>query len=137
MMFSKNYDFSFSGLKTAVLYDFKKREIKTQRSKEYIQAMACEIQRSIIDTLTYKTLKAADLFQAKSIIMGGGVTANEELKKRFWEEIAKLDPRPLFLSPAENLSTDNAAMVCITALFNLDETAGWKNLQADANLRIK
>jgi N6-L-threonylcarbamoyladenine synthase len=113
MMFSKNYDFSFSGLKTAVLYEFRKREAKTQKSKKYIQAMAYEIQRSIIDTLAYKTLKAAKLFQARSIIMGGGVTANEELKKRFLEENAKLDPRPLFLSPAKNLSTDNAAMVCI------------------------
>ena len=137
MIFSKNYDFSFSGLKTAVLYEFRKREAKTQKSKEYIQAMAYEIQKSIIDTLTYKTIKAANLFQAKSIIMGGGVTANEELKNRFLEEATKLDPRPLFLSPAENLSTDNAAMVCIAALFNLEEATSWKNLQADANLRIK
>ena len=137
MIFSKNYDFSFSGLKTAVLYEFRKREAKTQKSKEYIQAMAYEIQKSIIDTLTYKTIKAANLFQAKSIIMGGGVTANEELKKRFLEEATKLDPRPLFLSPAKNLSTDNAAMICIAALFNLDKATGWKNLQADANLRIK
>ncbi|MFA7715303.1 MAG: tRNA (adenosine(37)-N6)-threonylcarbamoyltransferase complex transferase subunit TsaD [Candidatus Paceibacterota bacterium] len=137
MIFSKNYDFSFSGLKTAVLYEFKKREIKTQRSKEYIRAMAYEIQKSIIDTLTYKTLKAAKLFQARSIIMGGGVTANEDLKKRFLEETPKLYPQALFLSPAKNLSTDNAAMVCIAALFNLDKITSWKNLEADANLRIR
>jgi N6-L-threonylcarbamoyladenine synthase len=137
MIFSKNYDFSFSGLKTAALYDFKKREAKTQKSKDYIQAMAYEIQKAIIDTLACKTLKAARLFQAKAVIMGGGVTANEELKKRFLEETAKLDPRPLFLSPAKNLSTDNAAMICIAALFNPGKAASWKNLEADANLRIK
>lgn len=136
MIFSKNFDFSFSGLKTAVFYDFKKRDEKTRKSKDYIRSMAYEIQKSIIDTLIHKTLKAVDLFQAKSVIMGGGVTANQEFQNRFKKELSRLSPRPLFLFPPKNLSTDNAAMICIAALFHLDKAGDWKDLQADANLRI-
>lgn len=136
MMFTKDYDFSFSGLKTAVLYDFKKRPEKIQKSKKYINAMAHEIQESIVEVMVYKTLKAARSIQAKSIITGGGVTANERLKSRFRSEIAKLYIQPNFLVPAADLSADNAAMIGTAAFFNPGKTIGWKKLEADANLRI-
>ncbi len=50
MLFTKDYDFSFSGLKTAVLYDYKKRGAKQRKSKNYIQAMSAEIQQAIMNT---------------------------------------------------------------------------------------
>ncbi len=50
MIYSKDYDFSFSGLKTAVLYDYKKRGAKQRKSKNYIQAMSAEIQQAIMNT---------------------------------------------------------------------------------------
>ncbi|MCD6429100.1 hypothetical protein J7L09_00195, partial [bacterium] len=74
MIHSKDYDFSFSGLKTAVLYDFKKRPKTIQKSKEYKIMMAKETQEAIVEVLVSKTLRAAKEFKAKSIILGGGVT---------------------------------------------------------------
>jgi N6-L-threonylcarbamoyladenine synthase len=136
MMFTKDYDFSFSGLKTAVLYDFKKRSEKIQRSKNYAKAMAYDIQESIIDVMVYKTLKAARVLQARSIITGGGVTANEKLGSRFRSEIAKLYIQPYFLTPAKDLSADNAAMIAAAAFFNLDKISSWKRIEANANLKI-
>ncbi|MCH8244352.1 tRNA (adenosine(37)-N6)-threonylcarbamoyltransferase complex transferase subunit TsaD, partial [Patescibacteria group bacterium] len=56
MLYTKDFDFSFSGLKTAVLYDYKKRTKKVRESKEYIRAMAKEIQQAIIDVLLKKTI---------------------------------------------------------------------------------
>jgi len=136
MMFTKDYDFSFSGLKTAVLYDFKKRPEKMQKSKNYAKAMAYDIQESIVDVLVYKTLKAARVLQARSIITGGGVTANERLNSRFRSEIAKLYIQPNFLTPAKNLSADNAAMIAAASFFDPGKISGWKKIEADANLRI-
>jgi len=83
MLNTKDYDFSFSGLKTAVLYNFKKQPVKVRKSKKYIQEMCYEIQQAIIDVLIKKTIKAAKSYKAKTIILGGGVTANRELRKQF------------------------------------------------------
>ena len=58
MINTKDYDFSFSGLKTAVLYHHRKQPLKTQKSKIYIQEMCSEIQQAVIDVLIKKTIKA-------------------------------------------------------------------------------
>jgi len=136
MIHHKNYDFSFSGLKTAVLYDFKKRPEKEKKSKRYIQEMCFEVQQAIIDVLIFKTLKAAKNFKAKSIILGGGVAANEELRKQFGERIEKEIPNSKFYIPDVKFCTDNAAMIAIAAYFNQKKKRNWKGLQVDANLRI-
>ena len=133
MIYSKNYDFSFSGLKTAVLYNFKKQ---TKISKKYIREMCAEIQQSIIDVLIRKTMRAAQEHKAKTIILGGGVTANKELKKQFQEKTKELKLE--FLVPKTKFSTDNAAMIGITACHHWPKkkTKNWRNLKANANLRI-
>src|SRR3989338_741409 len=80
MIDSKDYDFSFSGLKTAVLYmlrDMKERHINIG---DFTPMICNEIQQAIIDVLIAKTIKAAKEFGAKSIILGGGVAANYELR---------------------------------------------------------
>src|SRR3989344_451991 len=71
MMYTKNYDFSFSGLKTAVLY-------KVKKGKYDKIEMCREVQQAVIDVLIHKTIKAAKDLRAKSILLGGGVAANEE-----------------------------------------------------------
>jgi N6-L-threonylcarbamoyladenine synthase len=83
MIKQDNYDFSFSGLKTAILYHHQKQSPKTQKSASYIKSLCKEIQQAIIDVLLYKTAKAARDYGAKTIILGGGVTANDELRKQF------------------------------------------------------
>lgn len=132
MMHSKDYDFSFSGLKTAVLYHHKSQSKKTQSSKKYVREMSSEIQQAIIDVLVSKTLKARDEYSAKSVILGGGVAANDELRKQLQK---KLEKTPLFVAPA-NLCTDNGVMIGIVGFFNWLKKKQTKKVIADPNFRI-
>jgi N6-L-threonylcarbamoyladenine synthase len=134
MIYQKNYDFSFSGLKTAVLYDFKNRSSKIKKSKEYIREISKEIQQAIIDVLIHKTIKAAKDFKVKTIILGGGVAASEEFKKQFKTKC--LTSNIKFLVPPKVLCTDNAAMVAATAYFRRRKRADLQQIKADANLRV-
>ncbi len=132
MINTKDYDFSFSGLKTAILYAWKKSK-KTEGQKI---VFAKEIQQAVIDVLVKKTIKAAKDFNVKTIILGGGVSANQELKKQFIEKIQKELPKTELLVPEANLSTDNGLMTAITAWFYRNKKTLYKNIKADANLRI-
>ena len=137
MIYQKNYDFSFSGLKTAILYNFKSVPLKTRKSKQYIRNICAEAQQSVIDVLIYKTLKAAKNHKAKSVILGGGVTANKELRKQFQERIKKELPGVECIAPDQKFSTDNAAMVAITGYFRrTKKTKNFPKLKAEANLRL-
>ena len=134
MIYQKNYDFSFSGLKTAVLTEIKK---KKRKGKKFIKTMCWEIQQAIIDVLIYKTLKAAKDYQVKTIILGGGVIANTELQKQFKIKIKKEIPNFKLYIPKPNMCTDNAVMIGITAYFNQEKkTKNFAKIKADANLRI-
>jgi len=137
MIYQKNYDFSFSGLKTAVLYDFKKRIPRTKKSKSYIRQMCSEIQQAAIDVLIHKTLKAARNFKAKTIILGGGVAANKELRKQLRRKIEKEMPSSVYHAPDQKHCTDNALMTAVTAYYHRKEkTKEWKKIKANANLEI-
>jgi len=137
MMHTKDYDFSFSGLKTAVLYDFRNRAPNVQKSKKYIKEMCFETQQAIIDVLIHKALKAARDFKAKSIILGGGVAANDELRKQFNYQLKTRNYKLNFLVPPKNLCTDNAAMVAVTAYFHRKTAAkDWQKIEVNANLKI-
>ena len=133
MINQKNYDFSFSGLKTAVLYDYKKRKPKIRKSKKYIQEMCQEAQQAIIDVLIKKTLRATREYNIKTIILGGGVSANQELRKQF-----KSRWKGNLLIPDKKLSTDNAVMTAIAGYYNCHKkTKDYIKIKARPNLRIK
>ena len=136
MLYSKNYDFSFSGLKTAVLYHH--QECSLKKSKIYIQAMAKEIQQAIIDVLIKKTIKALKDYRAKTIILGGGVASNDELRREFRLNILNLKFQVNFLVPAKNLCTDNAVMVAGAGYWNFIKRGAknYKEIKVNANLRI-
>jgi len=138
MINQKNYDFSFSGLKTAVLYNFKTQPQKIKKSKKYIREMCKETQQAIIDVLIKKTIKAAKDYRTKTIILGGGVSANKELRKQFIENCKLKIENCNFLVPPKNLCTDNAVMIGIAGYFNWlkKKTKPWQKIKADANLRI-
>ena len=136
MMRSKDFDFSFSGLKTAVLYDYQARTQEERESQEYIREMSSEIQQAIVDVLVSKTLKAVEQFQAKSVILGGGVAANTALRERFRE---KLSEGVQLLSPLPQLSTDNGAMIAIAGYFRYikgEYPQDASTIEAKPNLRI-
>ena len=132
MIKQKNYDFSFSGLKTAVLYAFRKQTPETQKSQRYIKTMCAEVQKAIIDVLLSKTKKAVNDYEAKTVILGGGVVANLELRKQFKKAF-----NISVLMPPKELCTDNAAMVAITAYFHLVKNERpQKNIEAKADLTV-
>jgi len=138
MLHQKNYDFSFSGLKTAVLYHFKRQSPKTQKSKDYIGEMAKEIQQAVIDVLIKKTFFAAQNYKIKTITLGGGVASNKELRKQFKEKIKEEKNKVKLLIPPPKYCTDNAVMVGIAGFFRFskDKKKMKKKIEAKANLKI-
>lgn len=137
MMNSKDYDFSFSGLKTAVLYLVK--DLTKKYSLEQITpSVAKEFQDSVIDVLIAKTLRAAKEYKVKTILMGGGVTANKKLRTKMTETVEKELPNvPLFI-PDLKFSVDNAAMIGIVAYFHANKKRFTmpEKLKANGTLRL-
>ncbi len=128
MIGTPDFDFSFSGLKTAVLYMIKKIPELTDEIKKKI---ACEFEDAVCDVLIKKTLKASIKFKAKSIIVGGGVSANKQLAKRLTEESGI----PVFF-PSKELSTDNAVMIGIASAFGRKARVNSKRLKAKGNMEL-
>jgi len=136
MLHSNDYDFSFAGLKTAVLYLIEKLKKEKINWKNLRPAIAFEIQNSINEVLVFKTLKAAKNFRAKSIILGGGVSANQALKDLLTSEVQTKLPNIKLIIPKPEYTGDNAAMIAFTALFK-KERDNWQALEADPNLRLE
>jgi len=136
MINQKNYDFSFSGLKTAVLYNFQDQPKKIKNSRDYKIEVSREVERAIVEVLTKKTLKAVKDFSAKSIILGGGVAANERLRKEIKKIAKKENLKSIF--PPKELCTDNAAMIAGCVYFHhlLIGKPLFKKIEADSNLPL-
>jgi N6-L-threonylcarbamoyladenine synthase len=136
MISQKNYDFSFSGLKTAVLYLSKSISNNKKLTKTQVRAIAKESQQSIIDVLIKKTKQAIRKYDAESFILGGGVSANKELKKQFKKVLKEYQINIFF--PNKNLSTDNAVMIGAAAYSNFQKgvSKNWKQIKPNANLRL-
>lgn len=112
------YDFSFSGLKTAVL------QLVQKLKKEYgddfpKEDVAASFQECITKTLFKKTLKAAESIGAKKIALGGGVAANSEIRKKFF---ALEEQGYKIYAPAMKYCTDNASMIASAAYFLANTT---------------
>jgi len=131
---SEDFDFSFSGLKTAALREILKlKENNNKLSTTDVQDVCACLQKTIVDILVYKTLKAAKKYKVKSILLGGGVSANQALRKRFELEIENWKLKiPLFI-PEKRLCTDNAAMIAAAAFFNY-KNIPWQKLIANPEL---
>jgi len=105
------FDFSFSGLKTAVLYAAKGQSADINSPVTLLEDrfadLAASFQHAALSDVVKKTLAAASEYGASSIVLGGGVTCNERLKELFQEA----DPRKKYYWPTKGLSLDNAAMI--------------------------
>lgn len=102
-----NLDFSFSGLKTSLLY--KLRGLDGEKVQEELPHLAASYERAVVEALTRKLLRAAELREAGSLVVAGGVAANGLLRRRLETECGKLGVRLVIPSP--ELCTDNAAMI--------------------------
>ena len=100
-------DFSFSGLKTSLMMNLRKRG--TPFSPEELPDVAASYQEAIVDVLLEKTLRAVELTSVSRVVICGGVAANSRLRERFREKTARsgID----FFVPPPVLCTDNAAMI--------------------------
>jgi N6-L-threonylcarbamoyladenine synthase len=112
---SPDYDFSFSGLKTAVLREVKMLGTLDEQTRKDIARGTLD---AIIDVIVKKTLKAAVEKQIKTIILSGGVAANQTMRDAFVQEIKKRRLDITFSVPPRSLCTDNAAMIAAAAYFN-------------------
>lgn len=106
---SKDYDFSFSGLKTAVLYFLKEQEEK-MKDESFVAEVCHEFQEAVVDVLVGKAERAIQEFQPKTVIIAGGVSANRRLRERMTETVARYDGTTFMMPPFE-YSLDNAAMI--------------------------
>jgi len=141
MLDRKNLDFSFSGLKTAVLYLTKNP--KTQETLTYDKAdLAASFQKTVCEILTKKTTSAIKEFSPKTVILGGGVSANQYLRDYFVSEISQSPKteglRPTILVPPRELSTDNAVGIAIAGAvkFLNNKRMTWDKLEAKDQIPI-
>lgn len=106
-------DFSFSGLKTAVLYYCRGQDVRTYGSKipsgQEAADVAASFQEAVVDVLIDKTVLASRMYNVRGIALGGGVAANSRLRQRL-QEVSKEIGIPVYC-PSPKLCTDNAAMV--------------------------
>jgi len=133
MLNSGNFDFSFSGLKTALLYQLKKDKDWRNRIPEYSQ----DFQQAIIDVLIGKTIKAAKKYNVKTVMLAGGVAANKELRKQLQNAVEQKLKDVNFKMPELEYTTDNAAMIATAGYFKAKQrTSGWTKLKVDCNLKL-
>lgn len=127
MIKSDNFDFSFSGLKTAVSLLVKKRKLIQNEKNEFAWA----VQKTITNVLVSKTLRAVKTYQIKTLVLSGGVVANSYLRKEFKKAVRRQSLK--LIIPPINYCTDNAVMIGVAAYFQSQKA---KNFSCPVNSRI-
>jgi len=137
MIYTKDYDFSFSGLKTAVLYlirDLKEKNPNILEDINIKQKIAKEFEDAVVETLVYKTIKAIKQYKIKTLIVGGGVSANNYLQKIINKEVkkqSKVLPYSVKIHfPNKNLTGDNAVMIGIAGYFQYKNKKNLKKINS-------
>jgi N6-L-threonylcarbamoyladenine synthase len=144
MMFTKDYDFSFSGLKTAVLYlirDMKEKNPNILDDIKIRQQISCEFENAVVETLAHKTVKAIKQYKIKTLIVGGGVSANTYLQEQLKGKIKKEKLKTKVHFPTRKLSGDNALMIAIAGYFQYKnkkfvKTGKSLKLKANGNMSL-
>jgi len=122
MLGKDSLDFSFSGIKTAVLYYCRGQDMKGENkvdsmSGQQIADIAASFQAAVVDVLVRKTQRAAERIGAETVLLGGGVAANSELRRRLQQMCDLAVPvKKLFVAPKQ-YCTDNAVMVASLAYY--------------------
>lgn len=129
MLDTDNLDFSFSGLKTAVLYATKGKKL----SPDDIKKFAREIEEAITDVLARKVEKAIEEYSVESLIVGGGVIANTFIRSAL-QKLANSYDIPLYLPHASH-ATDNALMIALAGYFKLNKKHSG-DFGAEGNLNL-
>lgn len=130
-------DFSFSGLKTALITLVRTKTKLTQREKKDLSA---SFEKAVVETLVQNSTWAIRKYQPKTFVLAGGVAANPKLRERLGEEIGNLFPQTSYLIPQTSLCGDNAAMIGIAAYYRIRNSRlilkNSRGLTAEPNLKI-
>lgn len=134
MLHDPHCDFSFSGLKTAVLY-LTKDKSRTEIEKEQL---ARAFEDAVGDVLYAKSLRAIDETAVSTFAIGGGVSANTHVRRVFTERLLKDAPQVKLCIPSAALTGDNAIMIGVAGYFRVlrEEFADPKTLVANGNLSL-
>ncbi len=142
MIHSGDLNFSFSGLKTAVLYYLKNNPQKQNPleqsdnfSHDFKTAVAREFEDAAIETLVSKTKDAIEKYNPKSLIVGGGVIANKKLREDL-TLLKDIYPDLNLMIPENILTTDNATMIAISGYIDFLQSKS-RDLEANGNLSIQ
>jgi N6-L-threonylcarbamoyladenine synthase len=137
MIRDESLNFSFSGLKTAILREVEKLKHAKKLDEKIIAYLAYEVQEAITDVLVAKTLKAAEMYNAKSILISGGVASNSRLREKFLSTISQPPHLPIsFHCPPVELCTDNAAFIGSYAYFR-GKKEDWHDITAIPDLSVE
>jgi len=142
MIHSKDYDFSFSGLKTAVLYlirDMKEKNPNILEDINIKQKIAREFEDAVVETLVYKTIKAIKEYKIQTLIVGGGVSANTYLQEIMKNKIKENKLKTKIHFPSKSLTGDNALMIAIAGYYQAKNKKFVKNInsiKAEGNLSL-
>ena len=154
MIHSKDYDFSFSGLKTAVLYFVKEHTANpdltisnafadkgydaNRLSDEMKAAIAYEFQEAATEVITKKTLSAIHDFGIQTLIVGGGVSANKRIKESLMNEISEIIPTENIHFPTRELTGDNALMIGLAGYYKIKKAPDtvYNDIRAEGNLKL-
>lgn len=139
MLNSPDFNFSFSGLKTAVLYLIKKNEARLS-DPAFVPAVCREFENATVEVLLEKTINATQKYHPKTVLLAGGVSANRTLRESFKQAFSSRFPEIRFSSPELKYTGDNAAMIAAAALFkenSLEVFAYPNGLSADSNLLLE
>lgn len=134
MLGSNDYDFSFSGLKTAVRYLVQELDELDNQTRADV---AREFQNAVTDVLVAKTRRAIEEYDIKTLIIGGGVAANTQIRQAFVELLDREYSDVNLLLPASEVTGDNALMIAVAGYLNLQTGAtGDLEFSADGNLSL-
>lgn len=159
MIESGDFDFSFSGLKTAVYYTVSEigkapnfltsegvkpeRPNQAERSEADLTStlhadLAASIQQAIVDVLVAKTIAAAKHYQVKTVMISGGVAANHLLRQMMGKSVAQQLPSVTYCQPNLDLATDNAGMIAIAGIYRFlnGDAENWYYMGVDANASL-
>lgn len=133
MIDSGTCDFSFAGLKTAVLYLLKDNPKISEHERVHI---AYEFENAAADVLWKKTATALKKTNSRTFIIGGGVSANTHIRRVFQEKMASEFPNSSLQIPTPDLSTDNAVMIALAGFYRAYRKEFSNDFGANGNLPL-
>jgi N6-L-threonylcarbamoyladenine synthase len=138
MIDSPDLDFSFSGLKTAVLYLVRSLDSRLRGNDKLVGDLCASFQQAVVDVLVDKTISAAKKYKARTIMLSGGVAANQELRKQMRKAVIKNLPNTKYLIPNTKYCVDNAVMIGLAGYWKFIRNGGDKleKLVAKANSNL-